>query len=238
MWNIMLGLGIALAFCLVDSQLHIFAHGKKEGDGIYYASVTALITALATAHVLDNWVHGRGILNGLPLTSSHYSIQGFTFLGGFLGGCCAGIVHLKILHIDILRACNIIVPSLTLGHAIGRLGCFFTGCCYGKLISIFGMEFRIPTQLMEATFLTCLGLLLLSRVAFNVRLAVYLLSYGTWRFFIEFLRGDDRGTLFISVLSPSQLICIAMIVLSLVILFKQKLQVPSAKVGFYSKVSN
>lgn len=48
---------------------------------------------------------------------------------------------------------------------------------------------------------------------------VYMISYSVWRFFVEFLRGDDRGSSFIPALSPSQLISVLLFLGGAVLLF-------------------
>jgi phosphatidylglycerol:prolipoprotein diacylglycerol transferase len=111
---------------------------------------------------------------------------------------------------------------ITVAHAFGRIGCFFAGCCYGKPTDSFlGVQFPKlpvpvhPTQLYEAAFLFFLfgsfSYLLLRR-NFRHNLSLYLISYGVFRFAMEFLRNDHRGAL-VSGLSPSQFWSILMVVL-------------------------
>jgi phosphatidylglycerol:prolipoprotein diacylglycerol transferase len=44
--------------------------------------------------------------------------------------------YLRRNSIPFLKACDIFVPYVPLGHAFGRLGCFMYGCCYGKPSSL------------------------------------------------------------------------------------------------------
>lgn len=102
--------------------------------------------------------------------------------------------------------------SITIAHAFGRLGCLFAGCCYGMPAAELGEHvwglpcsaphgiqlstLVVPTQLYECLFLVALSLvmaLLYFKFKFNYNFALYLIAYGVWRFFIEFLRGDVRG---------------------------------------------
>lgn len=61
---------------------------------------------------------------------------GLEFIGGFLGAAIGIIAYLtwtkqsKRLYLDILA------PSVMWGLAIGRLGCFFNGCCFGGLCPV------------------------------------------------------------------------------------------------------
>ena len=122
------------------------------------------------------------------------------------------------------------IVSIVLAHAFGRIGCLFAGCCYGKITDMwYGiqmyehgvLEKRIPTQLIEAIYLfllfTLLQYILIKR---NNRKtpAIYMIMYGIFRFFIEFLRDDNRGSLGSSILSPSQLISIVLVVAGTILL--------------------
>ena len=81
--------------------------------------------------------------------------------------------------------------------------------------------YYFPTQLVEALFLfamfgVCLWLYL--KKGFKHNLSLYLLTYGIFRFFIEYARGDERGT-FVAGMSPSQFWAIVMIVASVGVYF-------------------
>jgi phosphatidylglycerol:prolipoprotein diacylglycerol transferase len=134
---------------------------------------------------------------------------------------------------------DIMAPSIALGHAIGRLGCFSAGCCYGKPTSVFwGVTFTNPysqeiagvplgvslhpTQLYESVaetviFLTLL--LLAKRKRFDGQIFwSYVTFYAVARFIIEFFRGDNRGFVFDGALSTSQFIGILMLVTAIIML--------------------
>lgn len=95
-------------------------------------------------------------------------------------------------------------PCVPFAHGLGRIGCFLDGCCYGKETdSIFGIKFTTtttkvwPTNLFEAIFLLVLasGLFYLAyRHRSRYTFPIYMMSYGVFRFLIEFLRGDHRGS--------------------------------------------
>ena len=117
---------------------------------------------------------------------------------------------------------------MLIGHSLGRVGCFFAGCCYGKETdSCLGVKFPnlphpvYPTQLYEAAFLLILFAVcsyLLLRRKFRHNMTVYLIGYGIFRFLIEFIRGDDRGKLF-GLLSPSQFWSLGMVILGVLLYF-------------------
>jgi len=138
---------------------------------------------------------------------------GLVFYGGLIGGVLAFLVTTRIKRLPVWPLADAVAPGIALGHAIGRLGCFFAGSCYGRPTdlpwavtftdprSLAGDVLGVPvhpTQLYSAAFLFLLsGILVItgSRAAFRGQvIALYGIAYGTFRFFVEFLRGDPRGT--------------------------------------------
>ena len=141
-----------------------------------------------------------------------------TFYGGLFGGVLGFLlVYFFIVKKDstmrIDEVVKIAPPAITLAHALGRIGCFLDGCCYGKTTgTALDMYFPIlgksvlPTQLYESIFLFILTgvlLFLVFKFDFKYTFVVYLGSYSIWRFIIEFFRDDPRGG-FITFVSPSQ----------------------------------
>ena len=78
----------------------------------------------------------------------------------------------------------------------------------------------LPVQLYEALFLAALFavLVMLFQKGKNT-MSIYLIAYAVWRFFAEYMRADERGDTLISALSPSQLICIPMLLIGVIILY-------------------
>jgi phosphatidylglycerol:prolipoprotein diacylglycerol transferase len=130
---------------------------------------------------------------------------GLVWYGGFLGGVLAGWCYVRATRLHFFSVMDQVIPFVALGHAIGRVGCFLNGCCYGKVTEAWcGVVFPgqplpvLPTQLIEAggLFVLFSGLCqaaahpwVLSRPG---RLSgVYLISYAGLRFAIEFWRGDQ-----------------------------------------------
>ena len=158
-----------------------------------------------------------------------------TFYGGLFGGVAMffAVYYLYYLKHNppILKKMLVIAPSaICLGHGVGRLGCFFNGCCYGiETTEWYGIQFPghahkvIPTQLFEMVFLLILALVLgflAFKYSFKYTMPIYLFSYGVFRFLIEFIRDDERGQL--QGLSPSQYWCILLVVASVVLIFLYK----------------
>jgi len=76
---------------------------------------------------------------------------GFVFYGGFIGGFIAGFIWMKKYKQPMLPAMDFFAVPLALGHAIGRIGCFLAGCCYGKIAHNFlGVKYTDPESLVPA----------------------------------------------------------------------------------------
>lgn len=138
-----------------------------------------------------------------------------SIVGGLIGGFLGVLIIKKIFKIKIKMG-NDIAPAAALGMAIGRLGCFFTGCCYGKATGFnFGINFgdgilRHPTQLYEFTFnLILFAVLLYLRLKTEQKpgalFKVLVNSYLIFRFFNEFLRDTQ---MILPFLTYYQLICV------------------------------
>lgn len=152
---------------------------------------------------------------------------GLSFYGGFISGIVFAIVYLRKQGLDILITFDLISPYLALAQAIGRIGCLFNGCCYGKPTNLnFCVYFpgdsvvRHPVQIYSS-----LGLLLIfvilrlpqTRAKLPGQIfVVYLLLYSGLRFLLEFLRGDNLQIL--ADLTLHQLISIVIFISSAIIL--------------------
>lgn len=164
---------------------------------------------------------------------------GATFYGGLIGGAATFILIYFVVGRFVFKdgyhkrmfvaTSDIAAVSITLAHAFGRLGCFFAGCCHGKPTTAwYGVTMNgvkvVPTQLFESAFLFVLfGLLLLRYLDGKSKLLpTYMVSYGVWRFAIEFSRGDERGATIVPFLSPSQLTAIILIIGGIVLYFIYK----------------
>lgn len=156
---------------------------------------------------------------------------GLVWYGGFLGGVFAAWFYIRRKHLDFLRVGDQFVPFLALGHALGRVGCFFNGCCYGRPTQAWcgvlfpGHEERVlPTQLFEA-FGLCILFVILRWLQTPKTLqkrgrifGSYLAGYGLLRFVIEPLRGDQP--VWRMGLTLQQAISFALIVAGLALIFR------------------
>jgi len=129
---------------------------------------------------------------------------GLVWYGGFLGGLLAQTLFFARRRIPLLAGTDQIIPFVALGHAIGRLGCFANGCCYGKPTEAwYGVwdaarrQMVAPTQLLEAAGLVALYVFLRSRQRPAVLrqpgalFGRYLIGYGALRWLLEWWRADQ-----------------------------------------------
>lgn len=131
---------------------------------------------------------------------------GLVFYGGLIFATIASIIFCKRRKVSIPVFMDIVAPSVALGQAIGRIGCFMSGCCYGKptaapwAVKFPQLDhFRHPTQIYEslATLAIFLALLWFRRRKTGVGQVawLYVAMYASARFAIEFMRGDNPDIL-------------------------------------------
>ncbi|RYZ96716.1 MAG: prolipoprotein diacylglyceryl transferase, partial [Proteobacteria bacterium] len=153
------------------------------------------------------------------------------FYGGFLLAFPFVLWFVKFRGLPLKMSLDILAPGLALGHAVGRLGCFFAGCCHGRVCELpWGVRMNSlqvepalrglalhPTQLYEAAGLFLLsGILSFFVVTKRLRdglvAVAYAMGYAILRTGVEFFRGDSiRGTLAGTPFSTSQLIALALL---------------------------
>lgn len=197
-----------------------------------------LITMIAAVVVGYGAAIGFQALYNYQATGE-WIVKGQTFLGGLIGGAAAylliyfGIGLLLFRDNEHLRnfpdLLSMASCGITAAHGFGRLGCLMAGCChgaetdawYGILMGTGVNRVRyVPVQLYEAIFLSLLCACLVARFLRGKRccMPLYMIAYGIWRFFIEYLRDDYRGASPVSFLTPSQFISIILLIGGLILL--------------------
>jgi phosphatidylglycerol:prolipoprotein diacylglycerol transferase len=188
-----------------------------------YIIISALIGAKLLLLITDFKTFANDPRELLTLARS-----GGVFYGGLILAVTVALWYIRKVGLPLWTTCDVFAPGIALGHVIGRFGCLFAGCCYGKPTTLpWGITFTDPfaaanvgtplnqalhpTQLYEAgaEFLILMVLLITERKGrpFAGRTFwLYLLLYAISRFIIEFFRGDERGT--VGMFSTSQFISI------------------------------
>jgi phosphatidylglycerol:prolipoprotein diacylglycerol transferase len=145
---------------------------------------------------------------------------GSVWYGGLIGAIIGSYIFARMMpNWVFLEFSDEIVPLIPIGHAVGRLGCFFSGCCYGVeshlpwACTFVGQTVpRHPTQAYEAVgllaiFFICYRLVHRPHRTGSITMA-YLGYYGLLRFVVELYRGDERGPVYWGSLSISQVVSV------------------------------
>ena len=205
-YPLVIGLALSLFYTLADF------HHDQEGKPLKSFSIFWLglvITSFICAKLLFYLTYQKEI----ALLDFFLSGGGLVFYGGILGGLFYLFSYGKLFGKK-LEDFKFLVPALCFSHAIGRIGCFLAGCCYGKACHLaWAVEGRHPVQLYEAFFLFLFGIIFLQKKWRSFK--TYLFAYAGLRFILEFFRGDEVRGLWFG-FSTSQLIALA-IILSLLL---------------------
>ncbi len=232
MYGLCIAIGILVCFYVLEYC------GKKRNIDSKFVNFVEINGIIAIVLGFGSAMLFQSFYNWLDDTSQPFKLtESFTFMGGLIGGVAVFLIGYfafgrRRYGAHIMELLPIAPGCIVIAHAFGRIGCFCWGCCYGEATdSIWGMVFPnpelhlthavYPTQLYEAIFLFLLfGLLfwLLIKKKFIYTFPIYLLAYGAFRFAIEYIRGDHRGT-FIGGMSPSQFWAVAMMVIAVPLYF-------------------
>lgn len=231
-YGFLVALGVLLGLWIsVRNSERIGIDGEKAWNlGILV--VLCGIVGAKVLYVINEWgyykTHAGEIFSITTLQA------GGVFSGGLLAAFVAAAWYVRRNHMPALGTVDAFAPGLALGHAIGRIGCFAAGCCYGKETHHWcGVTFTNPlaaeitgtplgkplepTQLFEAAveFANFIFLMwLLKRRKFDGQVfGAFLFLYGVARFFLEFIRDDPgRGSVLGGVLSGTQLIALGLVI--------------------------
>jgi phosphatidylglycerol:prolipoprotein diacylglycerol transferase len=219
--------------------------GAKVLDLGIYIIISALVGAKLLLLITEFRTFSANPAELLTLARS-----GGVFYGGLILAVTVALWYIRRTGLPLWTTCDVFAPGIALGHVIGRFGCLFAGCCYGKPTDRpWGITFTDtfaaanvgtplgiplhPTQLYEAgaEFLILMVLLATERRGrpFPGRTFwLYLLLYAVSRFVIEFYRGDPRGA--VGIFSTSQFISVILAPLAVVMLvYLARTQSPEPK---------
>jgi len=157
---------------------------------------------------------------------------GLVFYGGAVGAGLVAVIFARRERWSYWLLGDVFAPGVAVGHALGRLGCYAAGCCFGKESGPWGAAFPVgsvafdelgsvgalqpgaaftpplhPTQLYEAGGeLAVFALLLFLRPRLRARRGALLLSYAALyallRFVVELFRGDFARRYVVELATP------------------------------------
>ncbi|MDD5128202.1 MAG: prolipoprotein diacylglyceryl transferase [Candidatus Omnitrophica bacterium] len=208
------GLMLVLAF-FVSSYLAVRQARKMQIDSekifnlMFYVFICGIIGSRILYILINLPYYFKNPLEVIMLQHG-----GMAIFGGIISGFIFAWLFIRRNKMDLLVTLDLLAPFIALGQAIGRIGCYLNGCCYGKD--------HIPTQLYSSLMLFLIFLVLRFMQERNHTpgkiLYFYLFFYSIKRFSIEFFRNDSPRIL--AGLTIFQLLSLAMFFLSLVMLIR------------------
>ena len=223
--------GFLLCWMLVEKL-----SGRKDLSNLLLSLMIGGVVGSRIAYVIEHW---QSEFAANPAAIIRVDQGGLMFYGGFILSFVIFFGWCFLKKENPLKLADLLAAVIPLGHAFGRIGCFFYGCCYGRDSDAWcavtfpmgspswyehgrRMVSVLPTQLFEAAALLALfGLLMYvwhrqtapgtKHQAPGTILGLYLIGYAVIRFGIEILRGDPRAA--VGPFSISQAISLAMLAL-------------------------
>ncbi len=232
-YGLFLALGFITAVWFSKRNARFYDLKPDDISDLFFVILVCGILGARLLYVLINFAYFQSNLLEI------YKIWkgGLVFFGGFIGGVTGSIVMLKIKKLPVFKSADTISPGVALGHAIGRLGCFFAGCCYGRECTLpFAVTFTHPESLAPlhaALHPTQIYMVVANLSLFFILVWIqkhkrfngmvflsYIIIYSVFRFIIEFFRGDFRGDFFFDFLSLSQGIGALVTIIALILMVK------------------
>ncbi len=127
-WGVMITVAFAAAAWVVHRRV------KRVGidpDKMVWLYVIAIVGGLAGARLLHFTMATPEKFFSDPMAFFRLSEGGFALYGGIIMAGLAGITYGIVRGIDPLKMSDAVFPAVLLGIALGRVGCFFAGCCHG-----------------------------------------------------------------------------------------------------------
>ncbi|MEQ1906690.1 MAG: prolipoprotein diacylglyceryl transferase family protein [Pirellulaceae bacterium] len=186
---------LTAAFLLARKTQKGLSLQPMEKFGIGLGAFMGAMFGAKLPFLFDNW---ESFLNGTAWFS-----DGKTILTGLVGGYLGVEIAKWSLGVQTRTGDSFVLP-VAVAIAIGRLGCFYAGCCYGQPTTLpWGIVFRSvdeiprhPTQLYESLFHLAAAIVFWRLAANNQfpgqRVKLYIISYAVYRFFSEWLRPEAR----------------------------------------------
>ena len=186
--------------------------GRKDLSNMLLSLMVAGVVGSRLAYVVEHW---QSEFAADPWRIIRVDQGGLMFYGGLILALVVFFAWCVARREKVLALADLLAAVVPLGHAFGRIGCFFYGCCYGRDSDAWcavtfpagspswyehgrRMVSVLPTQLFEAAALLALfGVLMLlwrhRRGRDGLIVGAYMIGYAAIRFGMEYLRGDPRA---------------------------------------------
>jgi len=246
------GLLVALAFLVaLWMTARLARETRMDAEAVLNLGIYCAIIAIAGAKLamllldLSYYLH-----NPREIFSLNSLRAGGVFYGGLVPTLVFAIVYMRRHKLPWLLTADAFAPGIALGHAIGRVGCFLAGCCWGVETHLpwavtfssplahqnVGVPLGIPlhpTQLYESAAEAVIFVILYWRFHRTHRagqiLGLYLALYSTARFLIEFVRAHDEANPAWLGISLEQWVAVALFAAGLYLLARRESKSEEAK---------
>lgn len=234
------GYGTMVALGILAAVLITMYRGKKRGfsqDVILDLALYCVLGGFLGAKLLYILVEIPNIISGAG-SLMDIIFNGFVIYGAIIGGAGAAYIYCRVKKLSFIKHFDLMAPAIAVAQGIGRIGCLLAGCCFGaetssKLSIVFPEKAIAPSgiHLHPTQIYSSLGDFVIAAVLFifyakkkdrkdGQTTILYVSLYSIGRFFMEFLRGDERGA--VGTLSTSQFISIIGLVLCIAAYFISK----------------
>jgi phosphatidylglycerol:prolipoprotein diacylglycerol transferase len=225
---------VGLKLAMVRAKARGLDQTRVLDLGIYII-ISALIGAKLLLLITEFRTYASNPRELLSLARS-----GGVFYGGLIVAVVVALWYIRRIGLPLWTTCDVFAPGIALGHVVGRLGCFFAGCCFGRATDVpwaitftdpfananVGTPLNVPlhpTQLYEAAAEALILLVLLATESRGRRFPgrtfwLYMLLYAVSRYIIEFFRGDIGRVTVFTIFSTSQFISVILAPLSIAML--------------------
>lgn len=131
------GLTITLAFLFASLVAHFrAARVGIDPDRLVVAYLLAMVFGLAGARLMHFTMATPEVFWRDPLVFFRIWQGGFAFYGGFILAAVVLVAYSALIRLPIWKMVDVLAPSVMLGLSVGRIGCFFAGCCHGKEVPL------------------------------------------------------------------------------------------------------
>ena len=212
--------GFVLAFVLARRPTRLNGVSQQTLIDTFLIAMVLGVVGARIRYVYERWdvfmANAHGDVHQALVAAADLDAGGAVWYGGLFLATVGVWLYVRYRRIPTLAFADAILPGLVAGLAVGRIGCFFNGCCYGSPTDLpwgvscahYPHQLVHPTQLYEtlACAMLAAGLLWFwyrrrhdGQVTF-----IAVVGYGAWRFVNEALRGDHDAFAFGSTITTSQ----------------------------------
>lgn len=195
---LLVSLGVSLALVWLHfSPRPRFLAAKELSD----LSLVLILGGFLGARLLHIFYEEPAYYFENPDHTLYFWRGGFVYFGGLIGAVIAGHIYAykkSWSRHQVLEIYDLMAPPAALTYALGRIGCLFNGCCFGKQCEAwYALQGRWPTTLVAALIEVLIFAVLLfarkKQLPPGGVFFIWLPAHGLNRLLMESQRADFRG---------------------------------------------